>query len=723
MRHLFIACILLCTVTSGIAQKKLKLENIWGDGTFHSETVSGVNNMKDGLHYTSSVTLDNGKQAIVKYAYKTGKATDTLLNTAWLNVDLQFDNYQVGPNERKILLGTGEERIYRHSSKYHYFLYDRDARSLIKLIEGNKQMFATFSPSGEYVAMVRDNNLVVVDLKLHLEEQITTDGIHNQIINGRTDWVYEEEYGFDKAFFWSPDGKKIAFYRFDESEVKEIVFARYEGNLYPSAYKFKYPKAGEQNAKVSIHVYDLETKKTTRTGVRATADQYIPRLKWTRDPNLMCIYFMNRHQNDLELIAFNTATQERYTLLHETDPAYIDIDDDQYFLNDKQHFIWSSEADGYKHLYLYNMKGEKVRQITKGTWDVTDFYGVDEENQTLYYGSAEVSPKDRHVYSIKLDGTGKKLLTEGKGWNTANFSKGMKYFIHFWSDANTPGTVTLRDQNGKSIRVLKDNASLNNTLKEYQLSKKEFFVFTNSGETLLNGWMIKPPDFDPNKKYPVLMFVYGGPGSQKVTNSWTGALFLWHQYMAQQGYVVVAVDNRGTGARGATFKKCTYRQLGKLELDDQIDAARYLGSQSFVDASRIGIHGWSYGGYMSSLCITKGAQYFKTAIAVAPVTNWRFYDSIYTERYMQTPQENASGYDDNSPINHVKLIKGHYLLIHGTADDNVHFQNSMEMVHALVRENIPFDMHVYPDKNHSIFGGNTRLHLYSKMTSYLLSNL
>ncbi|MCB0431115.1 MAG: S9 family peptidase [Flavobacteriales bacterium] len=718
------ACALfLLSTTLGFAQKKLTLEDIWTSPKFRQDYVWGINSMKDGSNYTSMAYLSDGSKAIVQYAYKTGKAVDTLLKSTWVNPPLDFNDYGFSPDESKILVSTETEKIYRHSSMSNYYIYDRATKKASKVSEGEKLLFATFSPTGNRIAFVRQNNLFVIDLEGMLEEQITTDGTENQIINGRTDWVYEEEFAFDKGFFWSPDGNKIAFYRFDESAVPQYFFPKYEGNLYPEEYRFKYPKAGEENAKVSVLVYDLKNKKITQTGIRTSPDEYIPRVKWTHDPNLLCVYFMNRHQNELELIGYNTTTKERSSLLKETSDTYIDIDDDQYFLNDGQHFIWTSESDGYKHIYLYDMKGTKVRQITKGTWEVTSFYGIDENTQTLYYSSAEPGATERQVYSIKIDGTGKKSLTPEKGWNEASFSNGMKYFINFWSDINTPSRISLHEQSGKLIRDLETNDELKKTLSEYNLPQTEMFKFMTQTETLLNGYMIKPPNFNPDKQYPVLMYVYGGPGVQTVTNQWGGPTHLWHLYMAQQGYIVVSVDNRGTGGRGAAFKNCTYKNLGKLETEDQIEAARFLSSLTFVDKDRIGIQGWSFGGYMSSLCITKGADYFKTAIAVAPVTNWRYYDSIYTERYLQTPQENPSGYDDNSPINFVDKIKGKYLLIHGMADDNVHFQNAAEMIRAMVDKNIPFELGVYPDKNHSIYGGNTRLHLYSKMTEFLLRNL
>jgi dipeptidyl-peptidase-4 len=630
-------------------------------------------------------------------------------------------SFTLSHTEKRILFSTETERIYRHSSKSEYYVYNIETSKLGRLSQNGKQRLATFSPDDSKVAFVRENNLYIKDLATDEEIPITKDGLFNHIIYGATDWVYEEEFGFSKAFFWSPDSKKIAFYRFDESDVKEFHMTMW-GELYPEPYKYKYPKAGEKNSIVQIWVYDLETKNMNSMDIGEEIDIYIPRIKWTQDPNVLSIQWMNRLQNELKILLADASSGVTETIYHERNKYYIDISDDLTFLEDKEHFIFSSEQDGYNHIYLYDMLGNLENQVTKGDWVVKELVGVDEKKGIVYFLSSESSPLNRELYSVKIDGSGKKKLSEFDGNNSVKFSKKYNYYVNSFSDAATPPIITVHDGKGKKIRTIKDNHKLKETINEYKFSQKEFFTFQTTENIELNGWMIKPHDFDSSKKYPVLMYVYGGPGSQTVRNSWGSNL--WYQYLSSQGLIVVSVDNRGTGSRGEEFKKMTYKQLGKYETIDQIEAAKYLGSLDFVDSERIGIWGWSYGGYMSTSCLAKGADYFSMAIAVAPVTNWRYYDNIYTERFMRTPQENPEGYDDNSPINHVDKIKGKLLLIHGTADDNVHFQNAIDLTTALVDANVQFEMQFYPNSNHGIYTGrNTTQHLYTRMTEFIKKNL
>ena len=677
--------------------------------------------MKDGIHYTSQNRSSKGTK-IVKYSYETGDSVDIIFSDAMSGMeDFRIGGYEFSADESKLLISTNSKSIYRYSSTAEYWVYDRETRKTT-LLSPERQMYATFSPDGEKVGFVRDNNLFYVDLASGEETQITSDGAFNSIINGASDWVYEEEFGLIRSFEWSPDSKSIAYYRFDETEVKEFSMDVFGGNLYPEQERFKYPKAGEDNSKVEIKIYHLETESTIDAQVNYEDDFYIPRIQWTNNPNYLVITTVNRLQNSLNLLKVNRASGE-YTLLYsETAPSYVEIHDELYFLKDDS-FIWMSEKDGHYHVYHYSSKGNLKRQITTGEYDVTSIYGIDETSNTLYYQAAAINPMDREVYKVKLKGKGNKSLSLRAGSNGAKFSDNFKYFINYHSDANTPSFVSLHTNDGKEVRVLKDNARLNATLSELNIGKKEFFSFTTSEGVELNAWMMKPADFDPSMKYPVLMYVYGGPGSQTVRNSWGGSNQMWFHMLCQKGYIVVSVDNRGTGARGRDFRTQTYKELGKYETMDQIEGARYLAGLDYIDGERIGIWGWSYGGYMTSLCLTKGASEFKTGIAVAPVTNWRYYDSIYTERYMSLPQNNAEGYDNNSPINHVDKLEGNLLLVHGSGDDNVHYQNTMEMIEALVQANKQFDLFVYPDKNHGIYGGNTRMHLYTKMTNYLLENL
>lgn len=727
--YLLSLALLTCISVAAIAQqnpkKDLNLADIWQKGTFNQKSVYGFNSLKNGKEYVAVSTDKQGKECLVRYSYLNGKAIDTLIKESDLNYEgktLEWRDYSLSNDEQKILIATEQEAIYRRSTKEYNFVYDRVLHTLSPLssLKESKQKYAQFSPNGTMVAFVRDNNLFIKNLLTGKESRITKDGIPNKIINGGTDWVYEEEFEFARAFFWSQDGSRIAYYKFDESAVKEFHIPIYDG-LYPTDYTYKYPKAGEANAKVSIHVYNLNNNQTVDANIGKDTTQYIPRIKWTKSSNQLCVLRMNRLQNNLDYLLVNSNTGVSTVMLTEKSDTYVEVNDDLYFLENT--FIISSERSGYRHLYQYNFKGKKVSQLTKGKWDVTAVYGVDDNAYRVYYQAAEESPTRRNVYSCDLQGGTKRRLSFSPGTNNAVFTSNFAYFLNYHSSAGDPLIVSLHDRAGKMIRVLENNNKLRNELKTYDLSKKEFFSFRTSDNVSLNGWMIKPTHFDPDKKYPVFMFVYGGPGSQTVNDSWGGNNDMWYHYLASKGYMVVSVDGRGTGARGRDFKNCTYLDLGNKEVNDQIEAAKWLAKQPNVDGTRIGIQGWSFGGYMSSLCITKGADIFKMAIAVAPVTNWRFYDSIYTERFLRTPQENAKGYDDNSPINFVELMKGPYLLIHGTADDNVHFQNSTEMVTEMIKKNKVYDSEYYPDKNHGIYGGNTRLHLYTKMTDFIDRNL
>lgn len=707
------------------AQEKLTNEKIWNSQEFAVKSISGVNSMKDGITYTRQDS-EGKEQLINKYDYKTNKKIGTIAKSSdFMNGTKQVNiqTYEFNADESKLLIGDELEGIYRHSSKGNYYVWDINSKTLkpISDFSKGKQSVPQFSPNSSKVAFMRNNNLFVTDLATGKETTITTDGEWNKVINGMCDWVYEEEFGFDKAWQWNSDGTKIAFYRFDEGGVREFDMAMY-GELYPKEYRFKYPKAGEKNSDVSIFTYDLMSQKLQACNVGPEKDQYIPRIKWTNDPATLCVFRMNRLQNKLELLNFDTnANSTGKPIYTEVNETYIDVNDDLYFLPDNSFFL-TSEKDGFNHIYRFSNNGKFLGQVTKGNWEVTALYGVDEASKTIYYQSAENDATRKDVYSIKFDGTGKTRLSAKDGSNSANFSRNFKFFINYHSAANSPTLVTLHDNKGKQISVLESNDKLNETLKKYDLPTKEFMqIKTTNG--VFNAWMIKPKNFDATKKYPVFMTVYQGPGSTTVNDSWDSKNLLWHCMLAQNGYIVVSVDGRGTGFRGADFKKVTYKQLGKYETEDQIAAANYFGTLPYVDAKRIGIQGWSYGGYMTLLCMTKGADVFKAGISVAPVTTWRYYDSIYTERYLQTPQDNAKGYDDNSPLNYADKLKGKLLLVHGSADDNVHYQNSMDMVTALVKANKDFDLMIYPNKNHSIYGGNTRLHLYNKMTNFLLNNL
>ena len=717
MKRILIICFSLVFVTPIFSQKRdITLDDLWKNYAFYPKSMGGFNSMNDGEHYSTIEKTEDG-QEIIKYQFKNGKKVRILFKSADFEIP-KIGKYTFSKNEKQLLLATETKSIYRYSSKSVYYIYDIHNDKISKLSD-KKVMYANFSPQGDKVAYVLDNNLFIKDIKSGTITQVTSDGKKNHIINGASDWVYEEEFALVRSFEWAPDGEHIAYYKFDETHVKEFSMDLFKGGLYPTQEVFKYPKAGEENSIVKVYFYNLEKDKNTYIYTEKDYE-YIPRIKWTNNPKVLALYGMNRHQNELDFVLANTEDGSNKILFTEKDKYFIDIHDNLTFLP-QDNFIWTSEKDGFNHIYLKGLDGSE-QQITNGNWEVTSFHGVDSDKMEIYFTSTEEGSINRTLYAQHLDTDIKTKLSTENGTNNSSFSKGLKYYMNSASTANSAPVYTLHTAEGKKLKTLEDNTDFNTNMLEFNLTKKEFFTIKTE-DAELNAWMIKPPNFDENKEYPLFMFLYGGPGSQQVTNSFGWTNYYWYQMLAQKGYIVACVDNRGTGGKGAEFKKMTYKELGKYETIDQINAAKYFGNLNYIDADRIGIQGWSYGGYMSSLAITKGADVFSLAIAVAPVTNWRYYDNIYTERYMQTPQENSSGYDENSPINHVDKLKGHYLLVHGSADDNVHVQNTMEMISALVNANKQFDLFIYPDKNHGIYGGNTRYHLYKKMTDFILENL
>lgn len=722
----FIVALCLFSVSFGFSQEKeVELSDVWKYYKFYARSTRGITSMNDGEHFTALTGADGGP-TIQKFSYQTGQPVGLITSAKAIKEKsgrtINFDSYQFNNDESVVLLGTQTEGIYRHSSKSYNYIYNLKTGELDSIKAEGKQQLADMSPVDNKVAYVHANQMHIQDLDNYSTVSFGV-GEEDAFIAGAVDWVYEEEFSFHKGFHWSPEGSYIAYYQFDEREVPRFSMDLYGQDLYPSQQVFKYPKAGEVNSVVDIHIYDVANNKDVKVEI-PEAFEYIPRITWTKNDDELVIFTLNRLQNRLQLWKVQTGKKDLVVekIYEETAEAYLEIHDNLRFLKDGS-FIWTSEKDGFNHIYHHNKKGEVIRQITNGPWEVTEFYGVDEQKKELYYQSAEESPLRRSVYKVNLNGSNKKKLSENIGWNDAQFSDGFKFYINRYSSKDIPTLETLHKNDGSLVRVINENEGLKNRLEEYNISPREFFNFTTEEGTNLNGWMIKPQDFDPTKKYPLLMFVYGGPGSQQVMDSYDGFNFMYYQTLAQQGYLIACVDNRGTGARGRDFRTKTYMQLGKYETEDQVAAAQYLGDFKYVDENRIGIWGWSYGGYMSSLCLTKGADVFKTAIAVAPVTNWRFYDNIYTERYMRTPQENGDGYDDNSPINHVDKMKGNYLLIHGSGDDNVHVQNTMRMISALVEADVQFESFIYPDKAHGIGGGNARYHLYQMMTDFILENL
>lgn len=700
-------------------KKEVTLEEIFKNRSFAVKGIGTIRWMNDGRYY-SAREESGGKVSLVKKDITTGKTVETILTSDQLGFN--FEGYAFSEDEKKVMFSVGVESIYRRSSKATFHVYDLESKKLQTLSNGDKVMYASFSPKGDKAAYVRNNNLYMVDLNNMRERKITRDGKWNEVINGNADWVYEEEFSMSKAFQWSPDGSKIAFWRFDESNVKEYNMQTW-GELYPNDYKFKYPKAGEDNAVVQIKVFHLRNNRTVNMDIGQEKDIYIPRIFWTRDNNTLSMMRVNRLQNKIELLHANANNGRSNTVYTEESGTYVEYDNNLTYLSDNKSFILTSEKDGYNHIYHFGTDGKMINQVTNGNWEVSGVSGLDEANGKIYFTSAEKSPLERHMYAVNLDGSGKTTMTTAAGTNSINWSPDFKYYINTLTSSKHPSITTLHEGSGNQVLMMEDNAEASSKMDEYYMPEKEFFSFTTSEGVDLNGYMMKPENFDPNKKYPVLMYVYGGPGSQTVQDTWHRDRDLWHMHMVSKGYIVASVDNRGTGARGRDFKHVTYKILGKYEVADQIEAGKYLAGLSYTDENRMGIWGWSYGGYMSSLSLFLGNDVFKTAIAVAPVTNWRFYDTIYTERYMSTPQLNGDGYDAFSPVTHVDKLKGNYLLIHGTGDDNVHFQNSVAMVDKLVEADKPFESFYYPNRAHSLRGGNTIWHLYNKMTNYLVENL
>ena len=701
--------------------QNLTVERIWRNYEFSAKGASAYQMLNDGVHFVE--WSDAGDLIKGDISNNTTKAEILISKSAliWEDKQIVVAGFEFNANEQKVLLWSAPKAIYRRSFEAFYFLYDLNTKKLEALdADHAPQTLAEYSPDGTKVSFIHGNDIFIKDLASGKISKATEDGKRNKIINGTTDWVYEEEFAITKAYGWSPDSKFLAFLKFDEREVPEFQMAMY-GELYPEQYKYKYPKAGEVNSKVTLNMLDVKSAKIQKIDLGAY--EYIPRIKWSSQANQLVVQTMNRHQNELNywLIDATQKTVATKKFFTETSETYVDVDNNLLILQDGKSILRTSEVSGFNHIYKLGFDGTST-PITTGDWDVIEFLGYDGQTKTVYYASAEPGAIYKSVYSIQVDGSNKQNLTPVLGYHNAEFLNGMKYFIHNYSNANTPPVISLRKANGELVKVLEDNTALLDKMNAEKLSQRKFLSIPTPS-VILNASLIFPTNYDPSKKYPVFVNVYGGPGHNEVLDSWDGNDYFFHNLLAQDGYMVLSIDPRGTQFRGAAFKKSTYLQLGKLEIQDVLDATRVFAQRPDVDASRLGIMGWSYGGFMSSLAMTKGNGLFKMGIAVAPVTNWRFYDNIYTERFMRTPQENAKGYDDNSPINFAKDLQGKYFLIHGAADDNVHYQNSMEMISALVKANKQFDLFIYPNKNHGIYGGNTRNHLFNMIHDYILDEL
>jgi dipeptidyl-peptidase-4 len=706
---------ILLTLTVAVAFQNMSAQEITLDkiysGYYRGKGIAGITSMKNGENY-----LVIEPTGIAKYSYKTSQKEGNI-------VDGQYQSYEFSDDESKILLLTESQPIYRHSFLGKFEVKDLKTGKTISLNNGKPIQEPRFSPDTSKIAFIVDNNLFYQDLNSEKITQITEHGVKNKILNGLADWVYEEEFGHARLYDWTKNSDAIVFVKSDESEVPEIYIPIYGKTLYPSEMRYKYPKAGEKNSVVSAHIYQLDGAKKTKINLDGYKNYYIPNVIQTAKPDEIVLITSERTQNASDVLKVNTKTGAVQKLFTETDEKWIDTDNPTLEFLEDDSFLWGSERDGNRHLYWYDKDGKLKKQVTKGNWEVTDYYGYNPSSKEIYVQTTEKGSINKVVSKINIENGKSQLISNTDGNNSASFSKNYTYFIETSSTASKPYTYVLKDGNGKMVKELQNNNDQLQKLKSDNFAEKEFITIPNAVGDQMNAWIIKPKNFDKNKKYPLFMFQYSGPGSQQVSNSWDNGNAIWFEMLAQKGYIIACVDGRGTGYKGAKFKKVTYMNLGKYEIEDQITAAKWFGNQSYIDKTRIGMFGWSFGGYMTSLAMTKGADVFKAGIAVAPVTNWRYYDSVYTERFLRTPQENPDGYDKNSPTEYANLLKGNFLLIHGTADDNVHFQNSMEFSEALIQNKKQFEFMAYPDKNHGIYGGQTRPQLYQKMTDFILKNL
>lgn len=733
MNKLFVMCVMMLLATSNVsADNKITLKDVTGK-TFTPKYITGVDPIKGTDRYAS---ISNDGRQIIEYAFKTGNQTRVLFDIANTHGESikQLDGYTLSPDGKRMLIQTNTHKIYRRSFTADYYIYTIQSRKLEKLSTGGPQQIPTWSPDGNQIAFVRDNNIFLVKLLYdNAESQITKDGKFNEIINGVPDWVYEEEFSTNRSLCFTADSRMLCWIKYDERKVKEYSLQLFMGShptmkaneVYPGTYTYKYPKAGEDNSIVSVWSYEIQTHKTNRLQVPLEGDGYIPRIKSTNDANRIIVFTMNRHQDVLNLYAVNPRTTLSQLLIKEQGDKYVKEEAMEGITIGQNSILLPSDRDGYMHLYLYNMNGSLIRKIGEGNYDITSIYGYDETTGDVYYQAAGINPHDRQVLVSHKNGKTERL-TDTNGWNKAVFSGDYKYFLNTWSNYNTPYVFTIRDSKGKVLSTPVDNKELKEKVKTYGFNGRETFSFTTSEGVKLDGWMVKPKDFDTNKKYPVILFQYSGPGSQQVIDAWNAGSMgnggAFDYYLAQQGFIVVCVDGRGTGGRGAAFEKCTYLRIGELESRDQVETALWLGKQSYIDKERIGIWGWSFGGFNTLMSMSEGRPVFKAGVAVAPPTNWRYYDTIYTERYMRTPKENGSGYATN-PIQRANALHGALLICHGMADDNVQPQNTMEYTEALIQADKDFKENIYTNRNHGIYGGNTRIHLLRQISNWFIEHL
>ncbi|HKW41939.1 MAG TPA: S9 family peptidase [Gemmatimonadales bacterium] len=681
--------------------------------------------MRDGSAYTDLEPNTSGSRDLYRIDALSGTKRLLLrgaeLVPAGATTPLAIESYHFSADGTKLLVFANSARVWRQNTKGTFYVWDFTVRRLLPVSsKPGYQQFAKLSPDGRLVAFVRENDLHVTDLTTGVERALTTDGGDN-VINGTSDWVYEEELNLRDAFRWSPDGKRIAFWRLDQTVIRPFYLLN-QDSLYPGLVPVRYPKSGTPNSDVKIGVVDVATGRTSWMELGADRDIYVAAMDFADSPDELWLTRLNRRQNRLDLLLADARGGASRVIMSDVDSAWVDAHEPRW-IGGGERFLFESERDGYAQLYLYNRDGSIVGRVTPGAWDVLDLHCVDERARVLYFTGAMDGPLGRPLLRIGLDGRGLTRVSAEPGSHQVEFDPTCRLYVDTYSRAGLPPVETLRRADGALVRTIADNAALARKVSALGLRPPEFLKIPTSEGVELNAWVIKPKEFDAAKRYPLLLFVYGGPGSQTVTDSWGGAQYLWHQMLALDGYLVASVDNRGTGARGVAFKKATYLHLGRYESADQIAAARWFGRQPYVRPDRIGIWGWSYGGYMASRTMFLGGGVFAAALAVAPVTDWRLYDTIYTERYMRAPQENAAGYDESAALTYADSLRGSFLLVHGTGDDNVHFQNSVRLVNRLEAANKQFDLRIYPNRTHAIAGGNTRENLYGLFTAWLKAHL
>lgn len=724
MKKIFSLLIIIVVANIHAQVKELTVQEIFSNRSFFPRGFGNVKWISDAEKY-SYTKFDTESKSMSIYVYDIKNDIEELLvkgsdlKPSGSEEPIVMTNYEWSPDEKYILF-TGSLPARSLKTGGAFYIYDVEKKIIVHSVESeHEQINISFSPDSKKIAFVRNYNILIFDLTNGMEKQLTFDG-NPLVLNGVFDWVYEEEFSVIKGYDWSPDSKSIAYWQLDQTYVPAIQIAKWD-SLYFNFHEMRYPKSGATNSTVNIGVVDLENAKTKWMDIGEEKDIYVARINFTANPDLLSIQRLNRLQNKLDFILAERSTGKSKIIFSETDSCWVDVHDNLRFLNDKKTFLWTSEKDGFNHIYIYDYNGKQVRQLTRGNFEVDAIQSVDEKSGVVFFSSNERGTIYHDLYAIKFDGYGKMRLTIDAGYHSVSLSQPTKYYIDRFSTANKATITTLYSVEGKKLKEL--STSDMKFAEEYGFSPVENLTFTTSDGISLNAQMIKPHNFDPDKKYPVLIYNYSGPGSQIVSDRWGGFNLVWHQLLAQKGYVIFMLDNRGTGGRGKSFKNVVYKNLGKWEVNDMIEGAKYLSSLGFVDVSRIGIWGWSYGGYMSALTLMRGHEYFKAAISVAPVTHWKFYDTIYTERFMSLPSLNVEGYENTSVLSEVKNLKGKLLLVHGTADDNVHFQNAVVLVNELIKENKQFQTMYYPEKDHGIYGGKTREQLYTMMTNFILENL